>query len=347
MPLDTEDHNLILDSVQRLCQDLRNNFFAHPEQLCGATIFAQATQAFVDQGLLNLDTPSGLGLWESDGDPESLALTLDLLSLVGRTNAALALSLHRSALARRLSNIPNLGLCLHGHPGLGRGELARWWTTQQTDFALLSSVLDARSPRLALMQDKSDPVLCPVFDSNGAKWYLAYASGDPLAAHGLNELYYCHITPTEAVSVCAAPQSKGIWHREWLALIAIQKGCLQHALQIAQDYSRIRYQGGKLIYQHPAVQALLCDLRLALNECAAFLSQARLDDDGLEAMLLRRNTLQDRLSVGINSAMQIMGGIGYMKDTGIEKCFRDMHQLRYQSGGPLEMQQLAASWETT
>lgn len=362
MQLTAEDRHLIGDSLQRICLDLADGAFARAESPCPPAGFGAALRVLAGQGVLNASAEPGCGLWEDCADPANLALTLDSLATLGATNAALAFSLHRAALARHLlaelqcspepaESAVELSLCLHGRHGIGRGELARWWQGLGTDDSLLQDVFDAASPRLALTQDKIGRVICPVFVGGALQWRICPAPREATTAHGLDELCYGHIMPAageplpDLTPVAARSVARDLWHRDWLGLIAIQMGAVRQALARARDYSALRYQGGDLIHRHAAVQALLVELRGGLAETAAFLRAQSLDASAFGALLLARNRLQETLGVAANAAMQVFGGIGYMRDTGIEKCFRDVNQLRYQSGGPLDMTLLAAAWE--
>lgn len=360
MQLTPEDRRLIGDSLQRVCQDLAAGPFARPEHPCDSAAFAAARQLLADQGVLNEGDEPGCGLWEDCADPGNLALTLDSLATLGAANAALAFSLHRTALARHLLaqlHVPldpassGLTLCLHGRHGMGRGELARWWQGAPADDSLLQDVFDAGSPRLALTQDKSARVACPVFVGGALQWWLCPVQRESADVHGLDELRYGHVIPSAGAALPALPDAAAralasdLWHRDWLGLLAIQVGALRQALARALDYSALRFQGGDLIHRHAAVQALLGEARGALADAGGFLRAQSLDATAFGELLLARNRLQESLSAGANAAMQVFGGIGYMRDTGIEKCFRDVNQLRYQSGGPLDMTLLAAAWE--
>lgn len=362
MQLDLEDRQLISDSLRQICQDLSTRYFPRPEQACEPADFLAAQQLMAEQGILNLGPEPGCGLWENCDDTANLGLTLDNLQIIARSNAALALSLHRSALAWHLlqqlcvspprAGAPlRLGLCLHGRHGIGRGELARWWQGQSADTQLLSEVFDEYHPRLTLMQGKDSRVLCPVFAQGSIRWRLCEGIDALHTAHGLDELHYGWVNPVGEKLISANQTtdvrqlSRDIWHREWLGLLAIQAGCVQQALDKAREYSAIRHQGGQMINHHPAVQGLLTDIRAALGSTAAFLNTQTLDTKGFARLLLARMSLQEALNTATNAAMQIFGGIGYMQDAGLEKCFRDVNQLRYQSGGPLDMQLLAANWE--
>lgn len=363
MQLTPDDCRLIDESIDRHCRDLAAGCFARPEMLASAADFRAACQRFAEQGVLNVTADEGGGLWEDCDAPGNLAFTLDTLATLGATNAALALVLHRAALARHLldrlhgcpepvADISRLALCLHGRHGLGRGELARWWQDRDPDLGMLSDVFDRQGPRLALMADNSGGVLCPVFEGGMLQWWLVPAPAPLDAQHGLDELRTAGIRPAGgellalADAATARALARDVWHREWLGLLAIGQGVARQALARATDHAALRVQGGTVIARHAAVQALLGSLRSAQAETGAFLAAQRLDSGSFGRLLLARNRLQDGLADAVNAAMQIFGGSGYMRDGGLEKCFRDFNQLRYQSGGPLDMQLLASHWSS-
>lgn len=358
MQLTTEDRVLIKDSLSHLCQELQAGSFARPEQVCSKALFAESLQRCSEMGVINLSAEAGCGLWEDVEDPANLTLTLDNLATLASTNAALAFGLHRMALAKQLlTHLHDPGidgdattLCLHGRHGLGRGGLAAWWQNRGTDADLLHDVFDQGSPRLALMHGNACQVMCPVFSDDGLSWRLCTAL-DNRQGMGLDELALGQLdmaggrTLVLKDEVAARALSRTLWCQDWLGLLAIQQGCAIKAVTLARDYSRLRYQGGQVIAGHAAVQMMLADCGAALADVADFLARQTLSPAAFGRLLLARNHLQQDLCRAVNNAMQIFGGIGYMRDTGIEKCFRDINQLRLQSGGPLDMQLLAAEWE--
>lgn len=362
MQLSPEDRRLISDSIHRVCQDLSVRSFSRPEAPCDAGDFLAARELLVGQGMLNTSDEQGCGLWEDCAEPENLELTLALLATVAATNAALAFSLHRAALARHVllqlgqqlpdeKGIPALSLCLHGHHGLGRGELACWWRGHNADEALLADVFDAKTPRLALMQRNTRRVLCPVFEAGALQWRLCGAGHSTEGTHGLDELCHGHVIAGEGMPLpvltpdLSRALTRDLWHRDWLGLLAIQQGCVRQSFRRASEYSALRYQGGHRIDAHPAVQTLMSEVRLAIADTESFLRGQSLSREAFGLLLLMRNRLQDAMNAATNAAMQVFGGIGYMRDNGMEKYLRDVNQLRYQSGGPLDMQMLTACWE--
>lgn len=358
MQLSDEDIAMIGDSLQHICRDLAEGLFARPEQTCEPTRFAEALDLFVDQGFVNTSSDDGCGLWEGCEQAPQLALTLRNLTTIARVSASLALSIHRSALSLHL--LKQLGepihgaahpcVSLHGRHGIGRGELANWWCDLAVDEGLLSDVFDPDRTCAGLMHGQAHVLLAPVFAQGTLAWQILQGEVHGITpGHGLDELHDGEFVPQQARIVSlpadqAKALSRDIWHREWLGLLAIQQGCVQQMTEMAQQFSSLRFQGGRVIAGHPAVQNMLADMQAALTDVRTVLAGQRLSEPGFADVLRARNRLHEGLALAANVAMQTFGGLGYMRDNGIEKRWRDVNHLRLQSGGPLEMQLMSANW---
>jgi alkylation response protein AidB-like acyl-CoA dehydrogenase len=62
-------------------------------------------------------------------------------------------------------------------------------------------------------------------------------------------------------------------------------------------------------------------------------------------VLALRAQAQPALADAANGALQVFGGLGYMKDTGAEKVVRDVNCLRALAGSPRELTLMVAEWE--
>jgi acyl-CoA dehydrogenase len=113
---------------------------------------------------------------------------------------------------------------------------------------------------------------------------------------------------------------------ESLALVragtaAIARGIARRAYEMALDYARDRHQGGVAIIEHDAVSDMLAAMaaRLALplpstiGDAQAIAVKVSLTDAAVETTI---------------DAVQVFGGTGYMRETGIEKLMRDAMYCR-------------------
>lgn len=361
MQLSDEDIAMIGDSLQHICRDLAEGLFARPEQTCEPARFAEALDLFVDQGFVNTSSDDGCGLWEGCEQAPQLALTLRNLTTIARVSASLALSIHRSALALHL--LKQLGepiqgavhpcVSLHGRHGIGRGELTNWWCGLAVDESVLRDVFAPERACSGLMHGQTHVLLAPVFAQGTLAWQILQGEVRGLApGHGLDELHDGEFVPRQTRVVNppadqAKALSRDIWHRDWLGLLAIQRGCVQQMTEMAQQFSALRFQGGRVIAGHPAVQNMLADMQAALTDVRTVLAGQCLSEAGFADLLRARNRLHEGLALAANVAMQTFGGLGYMRDNGIEKRWRDVNHLRQQSGGALEMQLMSANWAAT
>jgi alkylation response protein AidB-like acyl-CoA dehydrogenase len=132
--------------------------------------------------------------------------------------------------------------------------------------------------------------------------------------------------------------------------LAIAAGAASRALLIARDYAELRRQGGSLIKEHDAVAQLLGKARqiLGLTESAmTSLTTGPLNRALLIEVWRKRALLHPMLCTVASNAMQVLGGIGYMRDQGVEKLLRDCNQLRLLGGSPSELTLCSAAWESS
>jgi len=105
-------------------------------------------------------------------------------------------------------------------------------------------------------------------------------------------------------------------------------GLAQGALEAAIDYAKKRVQFDHPIYAQQAVQQMLAEMAMRVEAARALVySTARMVDNGVkdftkEAAMCKVFASDTAMKV-TTDAMQIFGGVGYMRDYPIEKMFRD------------------------
>jgi alkylation response protein AidB-like acyl-CoA dehydrogenase len=105
-------------------------------------------------------------------------------------------------------------------------------------------------------------------------------------------------------------------------------GLAQGALEAAVDYAKKRIQFGHPIYAQQAVQQMLADMAIRVEAARALVyATARMVDNGVkdftrESAMCKVFASDTAMSV-TTDAMQVFGGVGYMRDYPIEKMFRD------------------------
>ena len=105
-------------------------------------------------------------------------------------------------------------------------------------------------------------------------------------------------------------------------------GLAQGALEAAVDYAKQRVQFGHPIFAQQAVQIMLADMAIQVEAARALIyAAARTIDSGAKSFTLEsamsKVFASDVAMKVTTDAMQIFGGVGYMRDYPIEKMFRD------------------------
>ncbi len=105
-------------------------------------------------------------------------------------------------------------------------------------------------------------------------------------------------------------------------------GLAQGALEAATDYARERVQFGHPIIALQAVQHMLADMAIQVEAARALVyAAARTVDSGVKNIsgesAMAKVFASDVAMKVTTDAMQIFGGVGYMRDYPIEKMFRD------------------------
>jgi len=105
-------------------------------------------------------------------------------------------------------------------------------------------------------------------------------------------------------------------------------GLAQGALEAAVDYAKTRVQFGHPIIAQQAVQQMLADMAIQVEAARALVyAAARTIDSGAKDFT-RESAMTKVFASDVamrvaTDAMQIFGGVGYMRDYPIEKMFRD------------------------
>jgi len=105
-------------------------------------------------------------------------------------------------------------------------------------------------------------------------------------------------------------------------------GLAQGALEAAVDYAKQRVQFGHPIIAQQAVQHMLADMAIQVEAARALVyAAARMIDGGVRDFTLEsamsKVFASDTAMKVTTDALQIFGGVGYMRDYPIEKMFRD------------------------
>lgn len=370
--MDIEDTQQLVDEVGRFAKGRIAALASRPEHPIDAGQLGQLTQEARELGILPTATAeSGFSIWELNEEPNAMAFNIGALRHIGYASAGVALHWHRLGLARftaaqlgcpqNESELQGAVLVPTGHYGLGRTSLARWLREadlEAEDTAMLSDWLDRATHTTTIYAHEAwTNVIWPVWIQGQLAWHYIRRSeidvATDLAQHGFDELagFSCRAPLSGGTIIRPDPEhARTVYARllkmDMLGLLAIGAGALDRGQTLACDYASVRKQGGKLIAHHPAVQHMLSEIAIALqNVDLALTAFARpVDDLDMVAVAAARATIGPALCHGANQVLQVHGGIGYMRDAGPEKILRDQNMLKLISGGTTDIRAFISGW---
>jgi acyl-CoA dehydrogenase len=113
-------------------------------------------------------------------------------------------------------------------------------------------------------------------------------------------------------------------------------GMMDKLIERCVEYMKVRSQGGKKLAEHQGLQWMLADMAVQRDAARGLTQRA------IEALLRgERGTMEastaklyatEALGRVVDAAVQIHGGMGYMREAGIETTFRDARIVRIYEG---------------
>ncbi len=113
-------------------------------------------------------------------------------------------------------------------------------------------------------------------------------------------------------------------------------GMMDKLIAQTADYMKTRTQGGKKLAEHQGLQWMLADMAVA-RDAARGLTQRAIDTllsgaRGTMEASTAKLFATEALGRVVDAAVQIHGGMGYMREAGIETTFRDARIVRIYEG---------------
>jgi len=113
-------------------------------------------------------------------------------------------------------------------------------------------------------------------------------------------------------------------------------GIMDKLIQQSVDYMKIRTQGGRKLAEHQGLQWMLADMSVA-RDAARGLTQRAIDaivrgERGTMEASAAKLFATEALARVVDAAVQIHGGMGYMREAGIETTYRDARIVRIYEG---------------
>lgn len=358
LPLDRADRKMLADMVREFVRAEIASLTSHPEDPVGPDAVDDVLTRLGELGVLTGDDEPGAGIWDLPDEPASCQLSLQLLGQVAESSPAIGYAVHLRAVAGWLDRVAvSAGVIslvsfdrLGAGAGRATGRSLAGIPLCDNDIAALENAwgsCGSESLQLLVGTNMWQHTWSPRWHRDSG-WQLVRTprvglSCTPLShAHGLDELAYrlCHDRTGDSDAVLGAGFVVDAFALHGMGLLAIATATAQRAVTRARNYARTRRQGGGLIGGHDAVAQLLSRSQQTLAT-----AQALLDDlANLPAGLGRlhqvwqaRAQLHPLLSAAGSDALQVFGGLGYMRDVGAEKDARDLNSLRCLGGSPFEL----------
>jgi acyl-CoA dehydrogenase len=372
MSIAVDEREALLFEVERFARGTIEPHAARPELPMDGAALGGVLRTAEALGLAAVDDdPTGIGPWEGLAEGAPPGATLDVLRCIARANTGVGFAIHQRGLARAVATAEGLDAGLRGPLaiapegtyGLGRVAFARLLAgapLTPEDQAWLSDAYDPLAPRVVTVEPGTGGLLTPVWAHDATiQWQahpleaLEVRSEGP--AHGIDELVTATVRPVATAAIhpqrTPDPNRRRLvapFAAHQLGLLALATGAVERALARARAFAAQRWQGGALIDRHPAVLDLLgggsAAVRSTRTQLDAFAARP-LDAAALIDALALRSEAHPALADAANAALQVFGGLGYMRDNGLEKAVRDVNHLRAFAGNPTELRLIVAEWE--
>ena len=349
--LQADDLEALLEGISAFAQQELATRSLRPEHALSADDFSAITVAAQQAGLLD-NGASGYGLWSECSHGFSPSFTLTALQRLAQGNVSAAWHLHSLALAglaaqfAQLSIPENTVFSVEGTQGIGRSALGRLLAERSLhgrDHTLLADVFGT-GQRVLMVSPMTTHIAVLRYRDQTLQLEIHQLIESTVQRdqypHGLDGCHAVQWTANDTPYACgklSVSQLAVLFSAQQLAQVALARGCVQNAGLLARRYAEIRIQGAHTIEQHDSVALLLADIDTATSTTDALLRDAANQPlTALSALALRREC-SPLLCKAINAAMQVHGGIGYMRDTGVEHLLRAANCLRLLSGSPPEL----------
>lgn len=365
MVISLQDAQAFLSEISNFSQQRVASQCVKHEQPIDAVTLTHLSQEALNLGFLPQPSEQGFALWDKVNSLGAMTFNIGFLQTLAQDNASLAFAWHRYALAAQLLRNAkaqvsidqplSMSLLSTGRFGLGRNALSHYLTTSESEApsqniqVLLADWLDRSQPAVLIAPEQWQSVVWPVWENKAVRWQ--WITREQLRVqterrqHGFDELNAYQISSKEIIEqsldlpLASKQQTINILKQDFIGLLAIATGSLKRAALQTQEFTVLRQQGGMAIQKHPAVQQMLSDIQGAVLQAETVLQSLcrPLNKINLKEVLQWRLLLQPQFCHAASQAMQAHGGVGYMRDVGIEKVLREQNMLRMLAGGLLEI----------
>ena len=165
------------------------------------------------------------------------------------------------------------------------------------------------------------------------------SKSEPILSLGLHACPAVDLTLSNVRGTLIGEEEKGAVYfekmadRMHVASAAMATGVMKGSFREAFDYSKKRDQGGQKIINWSEVKMLLSNMAIKISNAEMIVERACKAADSQEPRWETRSRaaaihVQDMACDLTTDGIQILGGVGYMKDFGQEKRFRDAKHIQ-------------------
>ncbi len=162
---------------------------------------------------------------------------------------------------------------------------------------------------------------------------------EPVLSLGLHACPAVDLTLTDVSGICIGEEGQGNTYFEKMsdkmhvACAAMSAGVMKGSFKEAFGYSQERFQGGQEIINWSEVKMILSNMAIKVNNADMIIASASsmVDDKESKWELSSKAAaihIQDMACELTTDGIQVLGGVGYMKDFGQEKRFRDAKHMQ-------------------
>lgn len=114
-------------------------------------------------------------------------------------------------------------------------------------------------------------------------------------------------------------------------------GIMQAAFEEALEYAKRRYSMGAPIIEHQMVQSMLAEMNMLTEASRLLVYRAAQASDALDPEYVRYASIAKLFTAKygvevVRLAMQVLGGIGYSKESPVERLYRDIKMIEIGDG---------------
>lgn len=114
-------------------------------------------------------------------------------------------------------------------------------------------------------------------------------------------------------------------------------GIMQAAFEEALEYAKRRYSMGAPIVEHQMVQSMLAEMSMLTEASRLLVYRAAQASDALDPEYVRYASMAKLFTAKygievVRLAMQVLGGIGYSKESPVERLYRDIKMIEIGDG---------------